>query len=196
MGMDAYGESHLQQAGGRTPIFMGKAAKFTVASNRVCSLVTVLVKTFKAVTLKIRRWWRRCVFGLILLSAVGEVSALPVCTPDQISTVQTQCAQSAQYNLTTTNNCIAGGNPNSCWTFATTWGEVRESPLGLGCFGDGYEPRVLGGTYVSWFVYQQNCSSTACPVPGLTPLTDPVAIGFENGNRWRPDLLTSGASGY
>jgi len=31
-----------------------------------------------------------------------------------------------------------------------------------------------------------------CPVPPLTapPFTDPVAAGFENGNRWRPDLLT------
>ncbi len=31
-----------------------------------------------------------------------------------------------------------------------------------------------------------------CPVPPLSapPFTDPVAEGFENGNRWRPDLLT------
>src|SRR3989338_2454950 len=33
-----------------------------------------------------------------------------------------------------------------------------------------------------------------CPIPPLTapPFTDPVAQGFENGNRWRPDLLTAG----
>lgn len=32
-----------------------------------------------------------------------------------------------------------------------------------------------------------------CPIPPLTspPFTDPVAAGFENGNRWRPDLLSS-----
>ncbi len=30
-----------------------------------------------------------------------------------------------------------------------------------------------------------------CPVPPLTELTDPVAIDFENGNRWRPDRLTA-----
>jgi hypothetical protein len=29
-----------------------------------------------------------------------------------------------------------------------------------------------------------------CPEPPLTVLTDPVAIDFDNGNRWRPDLLT------
>jgi D-alanyl-D-alanine carboxypeptidase len=29
-----------------------------------------------------------------------------------------------------------------------------------------------------------------CPVPVLTDMTDPVALGFESGNRWRPDLLT------
>jgi hypothetical protein len=32
-----------------------------------------------------------------------------------------------------------------------------------------------------------------CPIPPLTapPFTDPVAEGFENGNRWRPDLLST-----
>jgi hypothetical protein len=32
-----------------------------------------------------------------------------------------------------------------------------------------------------------------CPIPPLSapPFTDPVATGFENGNRWRPDLLTA-----
>lgn len=45
-----------------------------------------------------------------------------------------------------------------------------------------------------------NCANAAtdtitvpsCPIPPLTspPFTDPVAEGFENGNRWRPDLLT------
>lgn len=29
-----------------------------------------------------------------------------------------------------------------------------------------------------------------CPVPPLTDMSDPVALGFESGNRWRPDLLT------
>lgn len=33
--------------------------------------------------------------------------------------------------------------------------------------------------------------AATCPVDPLTPLTDPVAIGFENGNRWRPDKLTA-----
>ena len=47
---------------------------------------------------------------------------------------------------------------------------MRESPLGLGCFGDGYEPKVLGGKYVSWFAYQQNCSS--CQIADLS--TDPL----------------------
>lgn len=33
-----------------------------------------------------------------------------------------------------------------------------------------------------------------CPIPGLTPLTDQVAIDFDNnvGSRWRPDRLTPG----
>ena len=31
---------------------------------------------------------------------------------------------------------------------------------------------------------------TACPVDPLTKLTDPVAIDFDNGSRWRPDGLT------
>jgi len=32
-----------------------------------------------------------------------------------------------------------------------------------------------------------------CPIPPLSapPFTDPVATGFENGNRWRPDRLTT-----
>lgn len=29
-----------------------------------------------------------------------------------------------------------------------------------------------------------------CPIPPLTPLTDPVAIDFDNGNRWHPEGLT------
>lgn len=46
-----------------------------------------------------------------------------------------------------------------------------------------------------------NCTNQAegtikvpgCPIPPLSapPFTDPVAQGFENGNRWRPDLLTA-----
>ena len=46
-----------------------------------------------------------------------------------------------------------------------------------------------------------NCTNVAedtlkvpgCPVPPLSapPFTDPVAAGFENGNRWRPDLLAA-----
>lgn len=46
-----------------------------------------------------------------------------------------------------------------------------------------------------------NCTNVAeetirvpgCPIPPLTspPFTDPVAQGFENGNRWRSDLLTA-----
>jgi hypothetical protein len=45
---------------------------------------------------------------------------------------------------------------------------------------DGYEPDPT----------KTSCVST-CPIPGLTPLTDQVAIDFENGNRWRPDGLTA-----
>jgi hypothetical protein len=35
-------------------------------------------------------------------------------------------------------------------------------------------------------------SVVACPVPDLSPLTDPVALDFDNNvsHRWRPDLLT------
>lgn len=30
-----------------------------------------------------------------------------------------------------------------------------------------------------------------CPIEPLSPLTDPIAIDFDNGNRWRPDMLTA-----
>lgn len=33
-------------------------------------------------------------------------------------------------------------------------------------------------------------SAPICPVRPLAPLTSPDAIRFENGDRWRPDLLT------
>lgn len=56
-----------------------------------------------------------------------------------------------------------------------------------------------GGGYFALFNYycpsgtapQQGMCMDKCPVDDLTPLTDPVALDFENGNRWRPDGLTA-----
>lgn len=59
-----------------------------------------------------------------------------------------------------------------------------------------------GGTHtIDAFCTASGCTNYAegkirvpgCPIPPLSvpPFTDPVAAGFENGNRWRPDLLTA-----
>ncbi len=34
------------------------------------------------------------------------------------------------------------------------------------------------------------CVASTCPIPPLTPLVDAASLDFENGTRWRPDLLT------
>jgi hypothetical protein len=57
-----------------------------------------------------------------------------------------------------------------------------------------------GGTHTITAICT-NCTNQAtgkikvsgCPIPPLSapPFTDPVAQGFENGNRWRPDRLTA-----
>jgi hypothetical protein len=47
-------------------------------------------------------------------------------------------------------------------------------------------PPVTGDTMVF-----ANAFRSDCDIPGLTPLTDPIAIDFEDGNRWRPDGLTA-----
>ena len=58
-------------------------------------------------------------------------------------------------------------NPTSC----TCNDKYQPDPFHVGC---AHVPDVI------------------CPIPGLTPLTDQVAIDFDNnvGNRWRPDGLT------
>ena len=84
---------------------------------------------------------------------------------------------------------IPGPSATSCVPDATCPSNSTRSdlyPFQCTC-NTGYRFDAVGGICVPL---------RECPVPGLTPLTDPVAIGFENGNRWRPDLLTSGASGY
>ena len=76
------------------------------------------------------------------------------------------------------------------------------SPNGGSTGADGRLPFVFtapaaGGTHTI-DAFCTGCTNYAegttkvpgCPIPPLTVLTDPVAIGFDNGNRWRPDLLT------
>jgi hypothetical protein len=54
-------------------------------------------------------------------------------------------------------------------------------PAGSTCTCDtGYKFDAAGTSCIS-----------ICPIPGLTPLTDPVAIDFDNGNRWHPEGLTT-----
>lgn len=40
------------------------------------------------------------------------------------------------------------------------------------------------------------CVANSCPEPPLTPLVDAATLGFEDGNRWQPDFLTTGPTGY
>ncbi|MEQ1527603.1 MAG: hypothetical protein ABL911_12780 [Gallionella sp.] len=41
-----------------------------------------------------------------------------------------------------------------------------------------------------WDATQTSCVLD-CPIPDLTPMTDALALDFEKGNTWRPDLLTT-----
>jgi hypothetical protein len=71
---------------------------------------------------------------------------------------------------------------------------------GSGKFNFTFIAPVAGGTHTIT-ASCTNCTNEAtgtikvsgCQIPRLTspPFSDPVAEGFENGNRWRPDQLTS-----
>ncbi len=87
-----------------------------------------------------------------------------------------------------------GTVPGSSSGFCNTYTEAiaalppcppNATPSGASCTCDpNFQPDGAGTSCVP-------VSASDCPVTGLTPLTDPVAIDFENSNRWRPDGLTA-----
>ena len=81
-----------------------------------------------------------------------------------------------------TCNCNTGYQPDPTATSCV----LPECPVhasGTPCACDtGYKFDAAGTSCVP---------AAICPIPGLTALTDPVAIDFDNGNRWRPDRLTT-----
>lgn len=103
----------------------------------------------------------------------------------QMPATQTSNATSGYYLGATRTNPVA------------TPGEFEIHSVQYTQTSNGYTGPVSVGftqqavTFIPHYIDYQDTGSQLCPVPGLTPLTDPVAIDFENGARWRPDRLTA-----
>ncbi len=91
------------------------------------------------------------------------------------------------------NSYYAAWNSLSCPTNSSTLTMSGYPNSGCTC-NAGYNPDAMGTACVAIPPIAQN----TCPISGLTPLTDPVAIDFDNnvGSRWRPDKLTAVFQGH
>ena len=134
----------------------------------------------------------------IALSGLGGV-VRPTTTRDAYATVTASNGSpksGAQVSLT-----LTVVPENGAPILASNVGSI--SPNGGSTGADGrlnfvFTAPVAGGTHTIT-ASCTNCTNQAtgtikvpgCPEPPLSELTDLVAIDFDNGNRWRPDLLTA-----